>query len=267
MFGLRFKWFILLAFGLLPVLTASAQQVLTIHGVVSKGQTTERVAQALIKNLRSGDIIMSDELGWFTVKAEPGDTLLFSKDEFTPQKVVIQNGRDLPVYMQPAVQLSTVTVKGQSTKQELNEVMKGYKQDGVFNNGNSLPVWQFINSPLTGLYNLFGSEPAKARRFARYAHDEREYAAITRRYTPAFVKHVTAAPDTEVAKFMEYYMPTYEDIKAWNDYDLAKQVKKHFDYFEANKTRIKQSDEDMPLLNPNGRPKMKVDTAGNNGKP
>lgn len=268
MFKLCFKWLILPALGWLMVLTASAQQVLTIRGVVSKGQTTERVAQALIKNLRSGDIMMSDELGWFTVKAAVGDTLLFTKDEFTPQKVVIQNGHDLPVYMQPMVQLSTVTVKGQSTKQELNDVMNGYKQDGVFNNGKSLPFWQFLNSPITGIYNLIGSEPAKARRFARYARDEQEFAAITRRYTPSFVKRVTLAPDSEVAKFMQYYMPTYDDIKGWNDYDLAKQIKRRYTYFEANKDRIKRMEEDdMPLLNPNGRPKMKIDTSGSSEKP
>lgn len=264
---IRFKWFFLSLLGPLLMFKASAQQVLTIHGVISKKESSERVAQALIKNLRSGEIMMSDELGWFTVKAAVGDTLLFTKQEFTSQKVVVQNGNDFPVYMQPVVQLQTVTIKGQSTKQELNDVMQGYKQDGVFNDGKSLPFWQFFNSPVTGLYNLFAADPAKARRFARYAHDEQEFAAITRRYTPAFVKNVTAAPDTEIVAFMEYYMPTYDDIKRWNDYDLAKAVKKRFDYYEANKARIKAGEEDMPLLEPNGRPKMKIDTGGTSQKP
>ena len=127
---------------------------MTIHGVTARKETTDRVAQALIKNLHSGDLMMSDELGAFTIKAQVGDTLLFKKDEYTDQKVVVlSNGSDLPVYLQPVIHLNTVTVQGQSTKQELNSVMKGYRQDGVFNDGKSLPVLAFLTSPLTGIYN------------------------------------------------------------------------------------------------------------------
>ncbi len=49
--------------------------------------------------------MMSDELGWFTVKAAAGDTLLFTKDDYTDQKIVIINGSDMPVYMQPIIKL------------------------------------------------------------------------------------------------------------------------------------------------------------------
>ena len=247
---MRVKCLFLFAAIFLLVQIASAQQVLTIHGVTSKKQSTDRVAQVLIHNLHSGDVMMSDELGWFTVKAQAGDTLLFTKDEYTDQKVVILNGSDLPVYMQPVIHLNTVTVQGQSTKQELNDVMAGYKKDGVFNNGKSLPALAFITSPLTGIYNLIGSDAKNARHFAAYSKAELEYAAINRRYNVAFIKRVTAASDTEAKKFMTYYMPTYEDIKAWNDYDLAREVRKQYKYYEANKGRIKMEDLKMPPLSP-----------------
>ena len=38
---------------------------------------------------------------------------------------------------------------------------------------------------------------------------------------------------------MEYYTPSYEDLKGWNDYDLMKQVKKSYDYYVENKDRMK----------------------------
>jgi len=251
---MRVKCLFLFAVIFLLVHMASAQQVLTIHGVISKKQSTDRVAQVLIHNLNSGAVMMSDELGWFTVKAQAGDTLLFTKDEYTDQKIVILNGSDLPVYMQPVIHLNTVTVQGQSTKQELNEVMAGYKKDGVFNNGKSLPALAFITSPLTGIYNLIGSDAKNARHFAAYSKEELEYAAINRRYNVAFIMRVTSASDTEAKKFMTYYMPTYEDIKAWNDYDLAREVRKQYDYYEANKGRIKTEDLKMPPLTPTSQP-------------
>ncbi len=63
---------------------------------------------------------MSDELGWFSVNAAIGDTLLFSKLNYTDQKVAITAKADIPVYMQPVIQLEQVTIKGQTKKQELN---------------------------------------------------------------------------------------------------------------------------------------------------
>jgi hypothetical protein len=235
-------------------LKVSAQQILTVHGVVSKKLSVERVSQVLISNLRSKDMMMSDEVGWFTVKATIGDTLLFSKADYTDQKIVITNGSDLPVYMQPVIHLATVNVQGESKKQELNDVMADYKKDGVFNNGKSLPVFQFLTSPLTGLYNLFGSDPGKARRFAAYSKDELEYAEIRRRYTLKLVKQVTNLPDSTAIKFMEYYTPSYEDLKGWNDYDLIKQIRRSYEYYDENKDNLDLQHLNGPALAPAPQP-------------
>jgi len=258
---MRLKSLSLFVAASLLVHLASAQEVLTIHGVTARKETTDRVAQVLIKNLHSGDLMMSDELGAFTIKARVGDTLLFKKSEYTDQKVVVLNGSELPVYLQPVIQLNTVTVQGQSTKQELNGVMDGYRKDGIFNNGKSLPALEFLMSPLTGIYNLIGTDPARARRFAAFSKDEQEAAAISRRYNVAFIKRVTAASDTEATHFMQYYTPSYDDIKVWSDYDLAHEVKKRYDYYEANKARITQKGLKTPTL-PALPPTPKMD--GNN---
>jgi hypothetical protein len=245
---MRLKCLALLGFSFFVMQNASGQQILTIRGVVSKKLSAERVSQVIIHDLKSNEIMMSDELGGFTVKAAIGDTLLFTKRDYTDQKIVVVNGSDMAVYMQPVIVLSTVTVQGQSTKQELNDVMAGYKQDGVFNNGKSLPALAFLTSPITGLYNLFGSEPARARHFAAYSSAELEAAAVDRRYNLALVKRVTNAPDSIAKEFMLYYTPSYEDLKGWNDYDLMKQVKRRFDYYDKNKQRINSNDLMFPAL-------------------
>jgi hypothetical protein len=246
---MRVKCFMLTLFVVFLALTASAQQVLTIRGVVSKKSGIERVSQVLIRNLRSDEIMMSDELGWFTVKAAVGDTLLFRKQEYADQKIVVVNGNDLPVYMQPVINLATVTVQGQSTRQELKDVMAGYRKDGTFYDGKP-PALSFLTNPITAFYELFGATPNAAKHFAAYSKQELEYAEITRRYTPILVKRVTNAPDSVIKKFMQYYVPTYEDLKGWNDYDLMKQVKKRYDYYEANKDRLKTKDLSLPPLSP-----------------
>jgi hypothetical protein len=231
------------------MLKASAQQVFTIHGVVSKKLTVERVSQAVIRNLKTSELMMSDELGWFTIKASVGDTLLFTKQDYTDQKVVILNGSDIPVYMQPVIKLATVTVKGQSTKQELNEVMSDYKKNGTFYDGKP-PILSFLTNPLTGIYELFGKTPNEAKRFAAYSKSEQEYAEVRRRYTLTLVKRITNAPDSTAKKFMRYYTPSYEDLKGWNDYDLMKQIRKSYDYYAENKDKMKLEELNFPSLTP-----------------
>ncbi|WP_295674996.1 hypothetical protein [uncultured Mucilaginibacter sp.] len=220
-------------------LNAGAQQILTIRGVTSKKLSGERVPQVVIHNLKTGELIMSDELGWFTIKAAVGDTLRFTKDDFTEQKIVVLNGSDMPVYMQPVIKLNTVTVQGESKKQELNDVLKDYNRKGVYYNGDP-PLLSVLLNPLNDLHTWFGKDAANLRRFKNYTRAELEASAVDRRYTVALVKKVTNAPDTTVKKFMEYYRPSYEDIKAWNDYDLMKKVKKNYDFYVLNKLRITQ---------------------------
>jgi hypothetical protein len=224
--------FILLSF-CLPI-KVSGQQVFILKGVVSKKLSGERVSQVLITNLRSHDIMMSDELGWFSIKTAMGDTLLFRKVDYTDQKIIIASTADMPVYMQPVIHLSEVTVKGESKRQEVNDVMKDYGSKGVYYNG-SPPLASILLNPLNDLHTWFGKDAKDLRRFKAYSQNELEYTEVRKRYTPKLVKQVTNASDSTCKKFMEFYTPSYEDIKAWNDYELIQHIKKSYNYYDKNK--------------------------------
>ena len=185
--------------------------------------------------------MMSDELGGFGIKTSIGDTLEITKTGYTPQRIAITNNNDLVVYLQPIVELNQVTIKSKSKQQELSEVMKEYRSQGIYNDGKSLPFWQFVNSPITAFYNLFGKAPAQARRFAEYAKNEQEASTVDKRYTKELVKSVTKmTSDDEVDKFMVAYRPSYQDMKKWNDYQLIQYIKKSFAYYQKNKDRPSQ---------------------------
>jgi len=225
----------------------SQQQVFTLKGVVSKKATGDRVPQVLIKNLRSHDIMMSDELGWFSVKAAIGDTLVFSKNDYTEQKIAVTGTGDIPVYMQPMVKLATVTIKGETKKQELQDVLKDYNRKGIYYNGNP-PLSSILLNPLNDLHLLFGKDAADLRRFKADSKNELEYDAVRKRYNITLVKRVTNAPDSTAKKFMEYYTPSYEDMKAWNDYDLVAHIKRSYDYYDKYKDKLKLQNINAPLL-------------------
>ncbi|MBS1522004.1 MAG: hypothetical protein JST50_13465 [Bacteroidetes bacterium] len=215
-----------------------AQQTLTIKGIIFKKSTPDRISQAVVTDLKTQTLMMSDELGGFSIKASVGDTLEVTKTGYTPQKIAVLNNNDLIVYMQPVVELNQVTIKSQSKQQELSEVMKEYRSQGIYNDGKSLPFWQFVNSPITAFYNLFGKTPAQARRFAEYAKNEQEASAVDKRYTKELVKSVTKmTSDDEVDKFMVAYRPSYDNMKEWNDYQLIQFIKKSYNYYLKVKDR------------------------------
>lgn len=239
---MRYQFFLIAVLGLGFFTRVNAQETFMVRGVVSKSAASiERVAQVYITNLRSRENAMSDDLGWFSIKAAIGDTLLFSKLNFTDQKVVITSKSDLPVYMQAVIQLDQVTIKGQTKKQELNEVMEGYRKQGIYYNGKP-PVLSYFTNPINGLYSLFGTGPARARHFAEVSKSELEYSEVKRRYNLPVVMRVLSTDSTTAKHFMEYYTPSYEDIKKWNDYELFQHIRKSYDFYDKsdNKKQLEQ---------------------------
>src|ERR1700744_6310233 len=154
---------------LLLQVTALAQQTFTLKGIVFRKSSSDRISQAVITDLNNEIVMMSDDLGMFSIQTTIGDTLLITGREYSEQKLAVTSKADLAIYLQPVIELKPVLIQGQTKKQELNDVMKQYNSRGIYNNGKSLPVWEFLNSPITGLYNLFGKTPREERRFAAYA--------------------------------------------------------------------------------------------------
>lgn len=219
-----------------------AQQVLNIKGIVLKKGSAERISQATITDMNSQVVMMSDELGGFTIKAVQGDSLLINKNGYASQKIAVVDANDLVVSMQTAIQLKEVTIKGKTTKQELNEVVNTYRSKGLYFDGKP-PWWTFIpfgGSPITGLYELFSKDAANERRFMRFSKNESEAVEVDRRYTKDLVKSVTKLPDEEVVKFMITFRPSYEDMKEWNDYQLIQYIKKNLAYYQKNKDKPSQ---------------------------
>lgn len=213
---------------------ARAQQA---QGTTYRKISNERLSLISITNLKNRFVTTSDELGNFTIKANIGDTLEFTKTDYTPQKQAY-GGVGMVVYMQPDFKLGEVRVVGQTKRQELSEIMGAYKSKGTFYNGKP-PALSMIANPVTGVYELFGKTPGRARRFATFAKREVEASEVDRRYNKSLVMKVTGLKDTVTAqKFMDYWRPSFDDLKTWADYDLIKQIKTKYEYYRKEGDRI-----------------------------
>jgi hypothetical protein len=213
-------------------------QTTLIKGAIFKRISSERLSQVFITNQTTKAVAVSDDLGGFSINASVGDTLIFTKRDFTPQKQAATN-YGMIVYMQPEVKLAEVSVIGQTKRQELGSIMGDYHKQGTFYNGKP-PALAVLTSPLTGIYELFGKTPGRARRFAAFTKRELEATEVDRRYNTNFVMRATGMQDTvAVKKFMDYYRPSFEDLKQWSDYDLIKQTKKSYEYFQKNGDQVR----------------------------
>ncbi|GAB2694841.1 hypothetical protein GCM10027037_17980 [Mucilaginibacter koreensis] len=213
---------------------ANAQTLPVIKGLIVRSSTYDRLAEVKVTNLRTQIIKVSDEQGIFTIPANIGDTLEFSKTEYAVMKQVITSTNDIIVSMQRAVTLNTVVVKGYSTKTEQQATMDAYRSKGVYYNGKP-PVLSYLASPVNGLYELFGKEPKRARRFNAYIKAENEGIQINKRFTKSLIKQVTGLPDEEIPAFMDAYRPQYEEAAKWSDYELMNYIKKSYAAYEALK--------------------------------
>ena len=217
---------------------AAAQQVFTVNGALYISNTSDRIAQAVITDLRSNVVMMSDELGGFHIEVAKGDTLLITKNGYTPQKTVITGAGDMLIYLTPVKQLAQVNIKEKTEKQEMTDVVNTYRSKGIYFDGKP-PVWAYLTSPVTAVYELLGSRDARnERHFIKYTREESEAIAVDSRYTHKLVKQVTDLSDDDVTKFMQQYRPSYEDIRQWNDYDLISHIKNYLVYFNRHKNDL-----------------------------
>jgi hypothetical protein len=217
----------------LPALVFS-QSLLSFNGLVFNQKNSSRLGIVTITNLKHNAIAYSNEIGYFSIKAAIGDTLLFTRNGFTDQKIGITQQMELAVFMIPVLQLSDVIIKGETKKQQQKEALDMYRSKGVFYNGKP-PVLAAIASPLTGLYELFGKTPGQARRFNKFVKTENQQIEISRRYNKELVKRITKLSDEEVEKFIYAYTPQYDDLKKWNDYELIQYINKSLVNFKNEK--------------------------------
>lgn len=189
-----------------------------------------RLAGVLISNKHTKATLLTNDQGVFAIQASIGDTLEFSRIDFTTTQQVIYGPADVVIAMQQTINLSQVDIQGQTKKQELSQVMDQYRKKGVYYNGEP-PALSMITSPLNGLYEMFGKDPARARRFAAYAKQEQEASEDHGKYNRELVKKITNLPDDELQKFMDAFTPSHQDLQKWTSYEVIVYIKKSLESY------------------------------------
>jgi len=201
-----------------------AQDDFQLNGVIMVKGSTTRVALAEITNKRTKYTVGSNDLGIFQIRALVGDTLLVIKRSFSDVEQVVLSDRDMIIYVDMGNTLNQVNIRGQSKKQELDQLKQDYRDKGSFYEGKP-PLLSYIFAPLTALYELFGSTPKKARRFNKFYHNELQQTTIDGFFNESLIQANTQLEGKELENFMLNYRPEYSKSKNWTEYDAVKYIR------------------------------------------
>lgn len=203
---------------------AFAQEDFQLNGVILAKGTSNRVALAEITNQRTKYTVGSNDLGIFQLRALVGDTLLVIKRGFSDVEQVVLSNRDMVIYMDMGNTLNQVNIRGQSKRQELDELRREYRNKGSFYDGKP-PLLSYIFAPLTAIYELFGTTPKNARRFGKFYTNELQQTTIDGFFNETLIQGNTDLEGKELENFMLNYRPDYDKSKNWTEYDAVKYIR------------------------------------------
>lgn len=206
----------------------------SIGGIIVEAANSSRVAQANITNKRTQQTVYSNYTGEFRIQAAVGDSLLVSKTGYNTVAVEIKTLSDILInFHRDAIQIETVTVERLSKEAELEDVMEGYRKQGVYFEGKPSTL-QYIFNPITSLYELFGRTPQNARRFRNHIEWELNETAVDRLFNQSRVQELTGLDGQDLLNFMRWYRPSYEKAANWGEYDIMHYIQTSFKQFERD---------------------------------
>ncbi len=227
---LNFKLAVFSVVFMLIAVAVSAQSRTQQGAILRRGGAT-RVSGAIIENKKNNTSVLSNQLGFFSIMASPGDTLQVSATGYTSLSVVVTDFKDQILYLFPITALDAVVIQGKTLEAELSETQADFRKKGVYYNGRP-PLLASLASPLTALNELFGKSAKRARRFQEYAGNELEYQEISKRFSISAIKSaVPEISDDDLPIFRSEYLPSLEQIRRWSDYDIIVYIKSSYKTF------------------------------------
>lgn len=212
----------------------------TVAGIVFDKESKDRIASVSIHNITTGIAVYNNLKGEFSISAKEGDQLVFTRQDYHPDTVRVQNNASLAIYMgRLAIQLKEVTIRDsvqtpetrlEATKREYN---KAY---------GSLAYGDFLTSPSNGgaglsidaLYNAISREGRNASRLRQTIENDYEQNVIDFRFNRTYVGNITGLKDERLTSFMFRYRPGFYSTKTMSDYEFISMIRNNLRRFLRN---------------------------------
>lgn len=212
-----------------------------VQGIIFDKESKERIASVNVRNLTVKASVYNNLKAEFCIKAKPGDTLVFTRDDYRSDTVKVKNNGALAVYMsRKAIQLKEVSVRDSvmTPEKKLAQLKRDFS---VLYNG-PLADNSFLSSPSYGgagisidaIYNALSRSGRNAAHLRQLIEQDYEQDVIDYRFNRTFVGNVTGLKDERLTAFMYRYRPSYYTTKTMTDYDFITLIKLNLRHFLHN---------------------------------
>lgn len=195
---------------------------LTMKGRVYDYKTNEPMANVNVVNTFTDAGMTTDSTGLFTMEVERGHLIEFRRIGYKVSRVRIEQTQ-LPYYniamREGAIDLMEVEITGNNYKLDSIEKRETYK-------------WAIEHYKLSGLDVIQHPFDALSKRNRQIWAFQKHYEYFEKEkfinyvFNERLIRQLTNMDSTRTAEYMYYYRPTYDQLKAWTEYEFYDYIKK-----------------------------------------
>lgn len=212
----------------------------TVDGIVFDKESKDRIATVIVHNITAGTSVFNNLKGEFTIAAQTGDVLVFSRAEYHSDTLKVQNNFHLAVYMAPlAIRLREVTVHDTAltpakrlaaTKHEFSKAYGPL----AYNDYLSTSPGSGAGLSIDAIYNSLSKSGRNAERLREIIQTDYEQNAIDYRFNRTYVGKITGLTGEKLTAFMRRYRPGYYTVSTANEYEFVAMIRNNLRRFMRN---------------------------------
>jgi len=212
----------------------------TVDGIVIDKESKDRIATVIVHNITAGTSVFNNLKGEFTIAAQTGDVLVFSRAEYHSDTLKVQNNFHLAVYMAPlAIRLREVTVRDTvltpakrlaATKQEFGKAYGSLAYGDLLSTSPGSGAGLCIDA----IFNSLSRSGRNAARLREIIQGDYEQNAIDFRFNRTYVGKITGLKDDKLTAFMRRYRPGYYTVTTANEYEFVTMIRNNLRRFTRN---------------------------------
>ncbi len=221
---------------LLLMNVAAAQQSL-FRGFIKASDDFEPVARVQVKNLQTGQIVWSDETGYFEMPVLPGIKLELSRVGINT-KILEVNPQMLKAIQQIILKYDVATLEAVTVQEKTRYQLDSAERYDTYHLTLErkkdkarviiTPVGIAVERPFSSWMQYLVPKTRTKLKFKQSFKVWEEEKFIAARYTPALVEKVTGLHKDSLAYFMNSYAMTYEMARAMSDKEIAYWIKANY---------------------------------------
>ena len=231
-------------FGLFPVLILSSlscfAQQKTLEGIIFDKESKERIASVNIHDINTGISVYNNLKGEFNIIAAPGDQLVFSRPDYHPDTIKVQDKAPLAIFMvHLVIQLREVTVRDSliTPEQKLEALKRDYTKiygSLAYDDYLSTPSYGGAGLSIDALWNSFSRSGRNAAHLRDLIEQDYEQDVIDYRFNRIFVGRITGLKNEKLSSFMFRYRPGFYTTTTMTDYEFITMIRANFRRYIRN---------------------------------